>query len=417
LAKTYLARKTPAYRRVALALAAAAFTTFALLYCVQPLLPVFSQEFGVSPAVSSLTLSLPAAMLAIGLLIMGPVSDALGRKNVMSCSLFSVAALNILAAFAPNWTALLIIRAFEGLALAGVPAVGMAYLAEEIHPRDLSGVMGLYIAGNAYGGLAGRVLAGALIDLTHSSQVALGTVGLLGLVAALVFFIALPPSQNFVPERSVRARQLGEAFARHLADPGLAKLYALGFLLMGSFVTVYNYASYRLLLPPFGLGQIAAGAVFFVYLVGGPASAWFGRASGKIGRGPMLLSGISLMLVGGFVTLSGWLPVFVIGMALMTMGFFGAHAVASGWVSHRAKVARAQAASLYLFCYYVGSSFVGSFGGEFWSAAQWPGIISLVTALLCVAISISYFLARTEREEKRAAPRERRKMLGKEQDN
>lgn len=405
LTKTYLCRNTPAYRRVALALAAAAFTTFALLYCVQPLLPVFSQQFGVSPAVSSLSLSVSSAALAAGLLIMGPVSDALGRKNLMSVSLIAVAALNILSAFAPDWTFLLIIRALEGLALAGIPAVGMAYLAEEIHPRDLSGVMGLYIAGNAYGGLAGRVLTGVLVDMTHSAQVALAAVGLFGLIAALVFFAVLPPSRNFVPERTRSLRQLGLAFAAHLADPGLLKLYALGFLLMGSFVTVFNYASYRLLVPPFELGQTAAGAVFFVYLAGGPASAWFGRLSGRIGRGPMLLAGILLMLTGGLLTLPDRLPLFIAGLMFMTMGFFGAHAVASGWVGHRAIVARAQAASLYLFCYYVGSSVIGSSGGTFWSAAQWPGIIGLVTVLLCAAVTMSYSLMKAERRERLGSAR------------
>ncbi len=400
--KTYLRRATPAYRRVNLALVAAGFTTFALLYCVQPLMPVFTQEFGVAPAVSSLSLSVTTAMLAVGLIIMGPVSDACGRKNVMAYSLFGVGSLSVVSAFAPNWTSLLVIRALEGLALAGVPAIGMAYLAEEVHPQDLGGAMGLYIAGNAYGGLAGRVLTGVLIDLTHSARVALATVGVLGLLAALVFTLALPSSKYFVAERGLSLRGLGKAFARHLGDPGLVLLFATGFLLMGSFVTVYNYASYRLLLPPFDLNQAAAGAVFLVYLVGGPASAWFGRLGGRIGQSPMLLAGLALMLAGIFVTLSNRLFIVVIGLCLLTMGFFGAHAVASGWVSRRAIVARAQAASLYLFAYYVGSSTIGSFGGEFWSNAGWPGIVGLVATLLGVAAIIGFYLRRMEHKERTA---------------
>ena len=67
---------TPAFRRVTLALTAAGFSTFAVLYCVQPLLPVFSTEFHVSPAESSLALSLSTGLLAIGLLMAGPLSEA-----------------------------------------------------------------------------------------------------------------------------------------------------------------------------------------------------------------------------------------------------------------------------------------------------------------------------------------------------
>jgi YNFM family putative membrane transporter len=394
--KTYLRRGAPAYRRVNLALVAAGFTTFALLYCVQPLMPVFSVTYGVAPAVSSLSLSATTAMLAVGMLIMGPVSDAFGRKNVMAFSLCGVGILSIFSAFAPNWASLLVIRAFEGLALAGVPAVGMAYLAEEVHPRDLASAMGLYIAGNAYGGLTGRVLTGILIDVTGSARIALASIGVLGLLAAGVFILALPSSKHFVPERGVSLRHLGAAFAAHLKDRHLLLLFAVGFLLMGSFVTIYNYTSYRLLIAPFDLGQTAAGAVFLVYLVGGPASAWFGRLSGRFGLGTMLTCGIALMLAGLFVTLSNRLAIVILGLSLMTIGFFGGHSIASGWVSRRALVARAQAASLYLFSYYAGSSFIGSFGGEFWSRAGWSGIVGLVAVLLTAAAAIGLYLRRME---------------------
>jgi YNFM family putative membrane transporter len=66
---------SPAFRRVTLALTAAGFSTFAVLYCVQPLLPVFTATFHVSPAESSLALSLSTGLLGIGLLIAGPLSD------------------------------------------------------------------------------------------------------------------------------------------------------------------------------------------------------------------------------------------------------------------------------------------------------------------------------------------------------
>lgn len=68
--------------------------TFALLYFVQPILPVLSNEFSISPATSSLALSLSTALMACGLLITGPLSDAFGRKNVMVIALFCAAFLH-----------------------------------------------------------------------------------------------------------------------------------------------------------------------------------------------------------------------------------------------------------------------------------------------------------------------------------
>ncbi len=44
----FIKRGTPQFMRVTLALFSAGLATFALLYCVQPILPVLSNEFGVS---------------------------------------------------------------------------------------------------------------------------------------------------------------------------------------------------------------------------------------------------------------------------------------------------------------------------------------------------------------------------------
>ncbi|MXG36305.1 MFS transporter, partial [Escherichia coli] len=83
----FIKRGTPQFIRVTLALFSAGLATFALLYCVQPILPVLSTEFGVTPASSSVSLSISTAMLAVGLLFTGPLSDAIGRKQVMVTAL------------------------------------------------------------------------------------------------------------------------------------------------------------------------------------------------------------------------------------------------------------------------------------------------------------------------------------------
>ena len=395
-----LRARTPEFRRVTLALVAAGFSTYALLYCVQPLLPVFSRDLGVSPSLSSLSLSVTTAALAVAMLVAGRISDARGRKPIMVASLFAVGLLTVACAFAPSWGVLLCVRALTGVALAGVPAVAMAYLAEEVHPSDLGSAMGLYIAGNAYGGMLGRVLTGALIDRTGSWRVALGVMGLFGIAAAALFTALLPPSRRFEPEAGVSLRHLGHAFAGHLCDPGLAQLFAVGFLLMGGFVTAYNYLSYRLIEPPFDLSQTFAGAIFIVYLLGGPASAWFGRLGDRYGRGRTMASAMALMALGLALTATASLAISIAAIAIFTCGFFGAHAIASGWVSRRAAAARAAAASLYLFAYYVGSSLFGSLGGLFWSRFGWPGIMALVAVLIAAAMLLAASLARRETRER-----------------
>jgi len=387
----YLERGTPAFRRTNLGLFSAGFSTFALLYCVQPLLPVFSREFGVSAAESSLSLSLTTALLAASVLISGSLSEAWGRKPVMVVSLFAAAILTVICSVVPGWQALLLVRAVEGIAFSGLPAVAMAYLSEEMDYRSVGLAMGLYIGGSGLGGMTGRFVTGYLTDIA-SWRVALGAIGAFGILAALIFWRTLPPSRHFLP-RPLALGQLKGSFLDHLRDPGLPWLFIEGFLLMGSFVTTYNYIGYRLLAPPYGLSQTEVGAIFAVYLLGTGSSAWVGNLAGRMGRRKVFWATIATMFAGLVLTLLSPLAVIIGGIAILTVGFFGAHSIASSWVGLRARHSKAQASALYLFFYYVGSSVVGSCGGLFWSALGWRGVVEFIGSLLILALLISLRLS------------------------
>jgi MFS transporter, YNFM family, putative membrane transport protein len=101
---------------------------------------------------------------------------------------------------------------------------------------------------------------------------------------------------------------------------------------------------------------------------------------------------IAIMLVGVALTLFQSRALILSGIVAVTFGFFGAHSIASSWVGSRAIHAKAQASALYLFCYYVGSSAIGTLGGVFWTKQGWPGVVGLVAALLLAAITIALWL-------------------------
>ena len=387
----YIERGTPAFRRTNLAVFSAGFSTFALLYCVQPLLPVFSREFAVSPATSSLSLSLTTIMLALSVLLTGSISEASGRKPVMVVSLMSAAILNIVGALAPNWHTLLAIRALEGVAFSGLPAVAMAYLSEEMERKSVGLAMGLYIGGSGLGGMLGRFLSGFLADVA-SWRASLGAIGVLGVIAALIFWRTLPPSRHF-HATPFALHKLHTSFVDHLRDAGLPWLFIEGFLIMGCFVTTYNYIGYRLIAPPYLLSQTAVGAIFIVYLLGVGSSTLVGDLAGRIGRRKVFWATTATMLAGLALTLSKPLALIIAGIAVLTTGFFGAHSIASSWVGLRAQHSKAQAAALYLCFYYLGSSMVGYTGGLFWSAAGWSGVVVFTGGLLTLALAVSLRLS------------------------
>ncbi len=94
------------------------------------------------------------------------------------------------------------------------------------------------------------------------------------------------------------------------------------------------------------------------------------------------------MLAGLLLTAFNSLWLILPGMMLFTAGFFAAHSVASGWIGPRARRAKGQASSLYLFSYYVGSSVAGTLGGVFWHRYGWPGVTLFISALLVLALLV-----------------------------
>ncbi|MET0269519.1 MAG: MFS transporter [Sphingomonas sp.] len=386
-----IVRGTPAYRSLSIAMLLAGFSTFTLLYSVQPLLPVFTAEYGVTAEAASLAVSLATGPMAVMLLYAGTLSDRVGRRVMMTSSLLTAAVLTILSAVLPGWTVFLAFRVLIGLSLAGIPAVAMAYIAEEVDGGSIGPAMGTYIAGTAIGGMVGRIGVSVIADYA-AWRVALAVIGAGALVAALAFRRLAPASRAFTPRRST-VRSFGQGIGRLWRDEALPWLYVEAFLLMGVFVTVYNYAGFRLMAPPYGLRGAAVGAIFLLYILGSFSSTWFGGLADRVGRRQVFAVPVACLLGGVALTAATSLPLVILGIAIVTAGFFGAHSIASSWVGRRSGADRAQAAAFYLFAYYLGSSLLGSAGGFAWTHAGWPGVAWFCGALTLMALGVAAKLA------------------------
>jgi MFS transporter, YNFM family, putative membrane transport protein len=386
----------PGYRRITVALFAAGVATFALLYSTQALLPELARAFSLSATHATLSLSLTTVGLGVALLVAGPASEVLGRTRLIHLSLLLSALVGVGCALAPSWDVLLVLRLLQGVTLAGLPAVATAYLREELHADTHARAAGLYIGGTALGGMTGRLVAGAVADAA-GWRWALAAVAAVGLLCALAVRLLLPPSRNFVAAPA-RFGILAAMTRRAVADRGLLALYAIGACSMGAFVAVYNAMGFRLTSAPFSLGLGAAGLVFLVYPVGTVSSTVAGRLADRFGRRTVVPVGCLITVAGVLLTLPGSLPVVVLGLAVMTAGFFVVHGVASGWVptrAHAGGVASGQAASLYLFAYYLGSSVFGSLAGRAWSFGAWPAVVVLSVALVAVCGLLAAWLRHT----------------------
>lgn len=389
-------RGTRDYRRANLALFFAGFVTFSNLYAFQPLFPNLVSEFGISPTVASLSLSVATFALACTLPVSGTLSDALGRRALMGVAVILTSLLAFATAAGESLPALLALRLVQGILLAGVPAVAMAYLSEEIEPRAVGSAMGLYIAGNAFGGMTGRMLTVWLTDFIPWRS-AVAVIAMISLVLGLLFLVLLPPSRNF-KRRRFHLGQLTGSLLNHLRNPGLLWLFLVSFTCMGGFVTLYNYVTFRLLGPGFDLSQTQVASIFLAYAFGAFGSSFMGAMVSRFGRSTILYSSLAIMAAGLMLSLFPGLSAVVVGIVIFTIGFFGAHSVASAWVGSLATHSRAQASSLYLFSYYLGSSLSGTCGGLFYSLWGWPGVVLFILLLIGVAGIASIRLAALTRE-------------------
>lgn len=153
-----------AYWMIVLSLGLASMFIFMVMYSVQPLLPLYTEEFDVSVSSASLTMSLPTISLIAGLIILGFLSDRHGRVLFIKLSIFLSLVTFLCIPFTHSLPMIAAIRFVQGFMLAGVPAAALAYIAEEVDAKHSALATAFYISSNALGGMIGRVVTAYIAE-------------------------------------------------------------------------------------------------------------------------------------------------------------------------------------------------------------------------------------------------------------
>ncbi|WP_233350280.1 MFS transporter [Kushneria phosphatilytica] len=389
--------RTPLWWRATLALSLGSFLIFVNLYAIQPLMPRVGEELALSSLQASWLLSVSTLTLALALLIFGPLSDAIGRRALMLITMALATVCTLMISLAPGYASLLALRALQGFLLGGLPAVAVAWMGDEFTRPALTMAVGLYISGNSLGGISGRVIGGA-VGGVWGWRTSFVVVGLLSIVAWLVFYWLLPRQQSFVPQ-SLNLKRMGGDLKGHLRNRMLLGAYLIGGLNFFIFVNLYSYITFRLSAPPFGLATQWLGLLFLTYLGGTIGSAFSGRLTGRLSQPAVMMAGIVLLMIGTLITLSSSIIFIIMGLCCNAFGFFMCHSMASSWVGRQAVGARASASSLYLMFYYLGASLGGFYLEPFWRMANWPGVVAAALIVLCITLCLAALLRRLERRQ------------------
>ncbi|EML0459948.1 MFS transporter [Klebsiella michiganensis] len=387
--------KVSNYIRIILALALSGLAELASLFFIQPLLPVLAVEYDVPVSQVSIILSAETALLAIGLLFTGTLSDHYGRKKLIIVSLLLGGLLTMLCPLVESWAMLVALRAVIGLALSGIAAAATAYISEEVAPVVAGVVTGYFVFGNSMGGMSGRIVASQLIDHISINTIFYGFAISLILVALLVNFL-LPASQNFKPTQNLNVLRVVKGAASHFKNKKLALAFVISFIIFGVFTSLYNYLAFFLKGEPFHISPANAGLLSFSFALSFFTAPQAGRLSAKYGSMRVLRALFVMMALGMLLTLTSNVVTFIIGAVIFTGCFFGCHSVGLSWVSKNATHARGQAVALYLFFYYMGGSVIGFVNGFVFHSMGWQGMTGFIIALLAVGAVVATYLSSSE---------------------
>jgi MFS transporter, DHA1 family, multidrug resistance protein len=231
-----------------------------------PALPQLSAEMGATDSQAQLTITGLLLGLGFGQLIIGPLSDAFGRRRPLLIGLAAHAMMSLLCAVAPSIGLLTVTRTLQGLAGAAVAVVAMAVVRDLFTGIRAAQLLSRLILVLGVAPILAPSLGSALLNVTSWRGIfvvlAVAAVGLWVLA-----WRALPETLPPVRRQPPSARGSLRAYGRLFTDPMFLVMVAVAGLM---FATVFAYIAGApfLLQDRYGLSPQAFGLAFSTNAVG-----------------------------------------------------------------------------------------------------------------------------------------------------
>lgn len=383
------------FDRARAAVTIAGICAFLDLYAPQAVLPQLSETFHVSPAGAGTTVGISTLAVAFAAPFVGMLADRMGRKRTIVTAALLLQIPTIMLIFAHGLEEILVWRFVQGLFLPAIFSPMVAYVNEEWPPAQAVDVMGLYIAGSALGGFAGRFVTALLAD-HFGWRAGFAVLTVITMACALAIWAWLPEGRHRIKPSSHPLGGLA-ALALHLRNPVLLATFVIGFAVLFSQVATFTYVNFHLAQAPYSLGPSQLGMIFLVYPIGAAVTPASGFLIRRFGRRQATTLAVATACLGLIATLQASLPMIVAGLALFVTGTFTMMSAAMGFVGQAASQAKATAVGCYVCSYYIGGS-VGAVlpGLVVWQVAGWPGCVGLIVVVLAAALALAW---RAWREE------------------
>jgi MFS transporter, YNFM family, putative membrane transport protein len=360
------------------------------LYITQPVLPIIQQEFGVSAATASLTVSVVILGIALANLPFGYLSDRYPVRRLIASGGIAVALAGLICAATHSFPVLVGFRFLQGLFIPALSTCVAAYLSRNLPLDRLNVAMGAYVSATVAGGLGGRLLGGWLHPPLHWRW-AFVTSAVFVLVSAGAALRWLPAGES-----PVLASGDSTSFLTILGRRDLRRTFLVAFGAFFVFSSGFNYLPFYLAGPPFHLPVQVITFLYLVYIMGIVIGPLAGAISNRVGNGAAMMGGSLVFAAALVMTLIKSVAVIACALLLICAGFFTIHASAAGSLNRRLTGGRGKANSLYVLFYYLGGAMGITLSGWAYSRVGWPGVVALGLTVLTVPLVAGF---RDHREE------------------
>lgn len=233
-----------------------------------PALPDIGEQLGVSSSVAQLTLTGTLAGLALGQLIVGPLSDSLGRRRPLMVGIALHMVASLLCLFAPDITVLGLARGLQGMGAAAAAVVAIAVVGDLFTESAAATVMSRLILVLGVAPVLAPSL-GAAVMLKASWHWVFAALVVMAGALLLVAALALPETLPVSHRRPLKVRGIAATYGQLLRDMRFLGLVLVAAMSMSGLFAYIAGASF-VLQGRYGLDQqvfalvFAAGAIALV---------------------------------------------------------------------------------------------------------------------------------------------------------
>ncbi|NEK18451.1 MFS transporter [Rhizobium leguminosarum] len=374
-----------------------AFLTLVDLFAAQAILPALVEKFQVSRAAMGFAVNASTFGMAVAGLGIAFFGRRIDRRSGIWISLALLSLPTTALAFTNDLTVFAALRIVQGLCMSAAFTLTIAYLSEHFSPTQATGALAAYVTGNVASNFFGRILSAVVagvggLEINFLTFAALNIAG-----ASLVWFTLKKTSamMQTSEDGSFNMRR----WTYHFADGELRRAFAIGFLILFTFIGTFTYVNFHLV--SIGVSPMTLGLVYLVFLPSMLTTPLAGKLTSRVGEKIGIISTLVLAVVGLTALVSPTLSLVLMGLALIGIGTFLAQAVATGLVGRRALTDKAGASGIYLACYYTGG-LVGSIVlGQVYDGVGWTACVGVLVTALIAAIAIAFSIGSAPTSPKR----------------